>query len=387
MMFVKKAMGTVCAAVMTVLVGQAPMPVQAADTVKIGSVLSLTGGAATLGDPELKTLQMYVEEANKAGGLLGRRIELVHYDDGSEPAKANGLIKRLLEDDKVDMLIGGTTTGASMAIYPLVEKAKIPFISLAGATVIAEPAKTWMFKISHHDRMVGEKVMADMKARGITSIGMLSDTSGYGQSARKEMQAVAQRLGVTIAVDETFNTKDTDVTAQLAKMKSNPAVKAIFVVSFGQGAIVATKNIAQLGITLPHYQAHGSASKEYIRLAGASAEGVRLPAPALMVAAELPDNDPQKQISLDYAAAYEARYKTDLSPFGAYTRDAFFLWADAVKRAGGFDKAKVRDAIESTKGLAGTCGIVNMSAEDHLGLDVSAFKLVTVKNGAFVLAD
>lgn len=386
MRFPNSVLGVVGLA-MVALTGQPMKAALAADTVKIGAVLSLTGGAATLGDPESKTLSMLVDDANKAGGLLGRRIELIQYDDGSEPGKANGLIKRLLNDDQVDMLIGGSTTGASMAMYPAIEKAEIPFISLAGATVISEPVKKWMFKVSHQDRMVGEKVMGDMKAKGITSFGMLSDTSGYGQSARKEMHAVAQRMGLTIAVDETFNTKDTDVTAQLAKMKGDPAVKAIFVVSFGQGAVVATKNIAQLGITLPHYQAHGSASHEYIRLSGASAEGVRLPAPALMVASELPDGDPQKQISLDYAAAYQARYGAEPSPFGAYARDAFFLWADAVKRAGGFDKAKVRDAIEGTRNLAGTCGVVNMSAEDHLGLDASAFKLVTVRNGAFTLAE
>lgn len=372
---------------MMALTGLPGTAAQADETIKIGSVLSVTGGAATLGDPELKTLQMLVDQTNEAGGLLGRQLELIHYDDGSEPAKTNRLIKRLLDDDKVDMLIGGTTTGASMAMYPTIADAGIPFITLGGATVLAEPAKKWMFKVSHHDRMVGEKVMADMKARGITSFGLLSDTSGYGQSARKEMLAVAERMGLTVAMDETFNPKDTDVTAQLAKMKSDPAVKAIFVVSFGQGAVIATKNLAQLGITVPHYQAHGSASPEYIRASGESAEGVRLPAPALMVASELPDDDPQKQLSLDYASAYQARYKAELSPFGAYARDAFFLWRDAVERVGGFDKAKVRDAIESTKNLAGTCGVVTMTPEDHLGLDVSALKMVTVKDGVFTLAE
>ena len=378
-----RVLSVVCALGLGVLAPQA----WAEETIKVGSVVSLTGGAATLGDPELKTLQLYVDRTNEQGGLLGRRVELIHYDDGSEPAKAYGLVKRLIENDEVDMLIGGTTTGASMAMYPVIERAQIPFISLAGALVIAEPVKPWMFKISHHDRMVGEKVMGDMKAKGYTAIAMLSDTSGFGQSARAEMLNVAERFGIKVVVDETFNPKDTDVTAQLAKIKNTAGVQALFVVSFGQGAVVATKNVAQLGITLPHYQTSGVASKEYIRLAGAAAEGVRLPAPALMVASELPDGDPQKPISLDYAKAYEARYGTDISPFGAYTRDAWFLWMDAVKRAGGVDKAKVRDAIESTANLAGTCGVVTMSAKDHLGLDISAFKLVAVKNGTFTLAD
>ncbi len=355
--------------------------------VKIGAVLSLTGGAGTLGDPALKTLQMYVEGVNKAGGLLGRQIELVTYDDGSEPAKANGLAKRLIEDDKVDVFIGGSTTGSTMAMYPLVEKAGMPFVSLGGALVIVDPVKKWMFKVSHNDRQIAEKVLVDMKARGLTSIGLISETSGYGQSGRKETLALAPKYGIEIAADETYGNKDTDVTAQLTKIKGNPKVQAIFVFGFGQGSVVVTKNIAQLGIKLPHYEATGSASQEYIQLAGAASEGARLPSPAMLVGASLKDGDPQKPISLEYVKSYQDRYKSEASTFGGYARDAFHLWADAVKRAGSFDKAKVRDALEQTKGLTGTCGIVNMTAEDHLGLDLAAFKMVEVRNGAWVLAE
>ncbi|WP_247892586.1 ABC transporter substrate-binding protein [Azospirillum sp. Sh1] len=359
----------------------------AAEPIKVGAVLSLTGGAAMLGDPELKTLQLYVDETNKAGGVLGRPVELIQYDDGSEPGKANGLVKRLIDSDKVDMLIGGSTTGASMAMYPMIERAGIPFISLSGALVIAEPVKKWMFKISHHDRMVGERIMTDMKAKGYRSIGMLSDTSGFGQSASKEMLEVADKVGIKVVAHETFNPKDTDVTAQLTNIKNTAGVQALFVVSFGQGAVVATKNIAQLGIKLPHYETSGVATQDYIALSGPAAEGVRLPAPALMVAGELPDGDPQKEVSISYAETYQARYQSGASPFGAYARDAWFLWTDAVKRAGTVDKSKVRDAIEATSNLAGTCGIVTMSAKDHLGLDIAALKMVMVKNGKFTLAD
>lgn len=383
MRFFNMMVGVVCALAIGASAAQAP----AADPVKVGAVLSLTGSASSLGDPELKTLEMMVDQTNRAGGLLGRLVELVHYDDGSEPGKANVLAKRLIEDDKVDMLIGGTTTGASMAMYPLIERAQIPFISLAGALVIVEPVKRWMFKPAHHDRMVGQRVMLDMKARGYTSIAMLSDTSGFGQSARKEMLNVAQKVGITVAVDETFNPKDTDVTTQLAKIKNTPGIQALFVVTFGQGAVVVTKNIAQLGIELPHYETSGVATREYIRLAGPAAEGVRLPAPVLMVAADLPDSDPQKKLSVDYVREYESRYQTDVSSFGAYARDAWHIWVNAVTQARSVDKAKVRDFIENTTGLPGTSGMINMSPQDHLGLDISALKIVTVRNGKFAIAD
>jgi len=135
----------------------------AADPIRIGSVLSVTGPAAFLGDPELKTLQLYVEELNKKGGVLGRQLELVHYDDGSDANKANSFTKRLIEDDKVDVIIGGTTTGATMSMVPLVTKAEVAFISLAGAVTVIEPVKKWVFKTPHTDRMAAEKVFEDMK--------------------------------------------------------------------------------------------------------------------------------------------------------------------------------------------------------------------------------
>lgn len=375
-------LGGVC-----LLTGGLGMASAADGPVKIGAVLSLTGGAGTLGDPALKTMQMYADQINAAGGLLGRKIELVTYDDASEPAKANGFAKRLVEDDKVDVFIGGSTTGSTMAMYPIVEKAEMPFVSLGGALVIVEPVKKWMFKVSHNDRQIAEKVLVDMQKRGLTSIALLSETSGYGQSGRKETQSLAAKYGIEIVADETFGNKDTDITAQLTKIKANDKVKALFVFGFGQGSVVVTKNIAQLGIKLPHYEATGSASQEYIQLSGAASEGARLPSPAMLVGADLADGDPQKKISLDYAEAWRARYKTEASTFGGYARDAFFLWVDAVKRAGSFDKAKVRDALEATKGLAGTCGIVHMTAQDHLGLDLSAFKMIEVRNGAWKLAD
>ena len=157
----------------------------------------------------------------------------------------------------------------------------------SGALVIVEPVKKWMFKVSHNDRQIAEKVLIDMKKRGFTSIGLISETSGYGQSGRKETLALAPKYGIEIAADETFGNKDTDVTAQLTKIKANPKVQAIFVFGFGQGSVVVTKNIAQLGIKLPHYEATGSASQEYIQLTGAASEGARLPSPAMLVGAQL----------------------------------------------------------------------------------------------------
>lgn len=358
----------------------------AADTIKIGSVLSVTGPAAFLGDPELKTLQMYVEDINKKGGVIGRQLELVHYDDGSDASKANGFGKRLIDDDKVDIIVGGTTTGATMSMAPLVEKAGIPFISLAGAVVIVEPVKKWIFKTPHTDRMAAEKVFEDMKKRGLTKVALFSETSGFGQSGKKETMGVAAKYGIDLVANETYGPKDTDMSPQLTKIRNTAGVQAVFIFGLGQGPAIATKNYKQLGMTLPLYHAHGVASEEFIKLAGPAAEGVRLPAAALLVANKLAANDPQKPVAEGYAKAYSAKWKTDVSTFGGHAYDGLMLAVDAIKRAGGTDKAKVRDAIEATKGFVGTGGVVNMSATDHMGLDLSAFKMLEIKGGDWTLA-
>jgi branched-chain amino acid transport system substrate-binding protein len=359
---------------------------QPSGPIKIGSVLSVTGPAAFLGDPELKTLQLYVERINAEGGVLSRKLELIQYDDGGDANKANNLTKRLLESDKVDLIIGGTTTGSTMAMAPLVDRAGVPFISLAGGVVIIEPVKKWVFKTPHTDRMAAEKVFTDMKKRGFTKVALLSETSGFGQSGRKETQAVAPKYGIEIISDETYGPKDTDVTPQLTKIKNAPGVQAVFVFGLGQGPAIVSKNYTQLGIRLPQYQSHGVASNEYIKLAGASAEGVRLPSPALLMANMLPANDPQTTIVMGYDKAYKDRYTEDPSTFGGYALDALMLAGDAIKRAGSIDHERVREALELTKGLVGTTGTFNLSSTDHMGLDLSAFRMLEVKNGkwAFV---
>jgi branched-chain amino acid transport system substrate-binding protein len=375
----------ITAASLVILTHTLPAQAQIKEPIRIGAVLSTTGPAAYLGDPQLKTLLTYITQLNQEGGVLGRKLELVHYDDASEAAKANGFAKRLIDDDKVDLLIAGTTTGATMAMAPLVDKAGIPLISLSGAVVVVEPVKKWIFKTPHTDRMAAEKVFEDMKKRGFTKVGLLSETSGFGQSGAKETRAVAQKYGITLVADETYGPKDTDMTAQLTKLRGVAGLQAVFVFGLGQGPAVVTRNYAQLGMNMPLYQSHGVASNEYLKLAGKAAEGVRMPSPALLVANALPANDPQKALVINYTTTYWKQHKEEPSTFGGYALDALMLGVDAIKRAKGTDKAAVRDAIEKTTGFMGTTGRFNLSATDHMGLDLSAFRMIEVKDGAWTL--
>jgi len=357
----------------------------AQEPIRIGAFLSVTGPASFLGDPEQKTLEMYVERINASGGVLGRKLQLFSYDSAGDAEKARTFAKRLIEQDKVDVIVGGSTTGETMAAVPLAEQAQVPFISLAGAVVIIEPVKKWVFKTPHTDRMACEKIFTDMKARNLSKLALISGAGGFDKSLRAQCIAVAPKYGIDIVADESYGAADTDMTAQLTKIKGTSGVQAVMNCGFGQGPAIVTKNYKQIGLTLPLYQSHGVASKEFVKLAGDAAEGVRLPAAALLVGHLLADNDPQKAVVVSYKKDYEARFKSDVSTFGGHAYDGLMIAVEAIKRAGGTDRARMRDEIEKTKGYVGTGGVVNMSATDHMGLDLSAFKMLEIRSGDWIL--
>ena len=354
--------------------------------IKIGASLSSTGPAAFLGDPELKTLEMLVEDLNAKGGINGEEVTLIAYDDNGDPNKARTFATRLVEDDEVVAIIGGTTTGTTMSILAVAEDAEIPFISLAGAIDIISPVKPYTFKTPHTDRMACQKIFEDMQKRGITKIGMISGTDGFGASMQAQCKAVAADYAIEILADETYDPKDADMTAQLTKIKGVDGVQAILNPGFGQGPSIVTRNYKQLAIDLPFYQSHGVASDGFIELAGAdAAEGVRLPGTALLVADLLAADDPQKPVVDAYKAMFEEKTGTPVGTFGGYAHDAFLIMTDAIARAGSAEPAAIRDAIEATTGLAGTTGVYFFTAEDHLGLDLSAFRMLEIKGGKWTL--
>ncbi|SDU14734.1 ABC transporter substrate-binding protein [Stappia sp. ES.058] len=359
----------------------------AADTIKIGASLAVTGPASFLGDPEAKTLELYVDRINQDGGVNGKQLELIVYDDGGNASKARTFATRLVEDDGIVAMVGGSTTGATMAMVPVFEDAGIPFISLAGAVVIIDPVKEFVFKTPHTDRMACEKVFTDMKARGIARIGMISGTGGFGKSMRGQCLDVVGNYGIEIVADETYGPKDSDMTPQLTNIKSAEGLQAVINPGFGQGPAIVTRNYRQLGFDVPLYQSHGVASKSFIDLAGDAAEGVRLPASALLVAEKLPDSDPQKSVVTGYKSAYEDATGQPVSTFGGHAYDGLMILVEAMKRAGSEDPAAVRDEIEKTSGFMGTAGVVNMSADDHLGLDLTAFRMLEIRDGDWALVE
>ena len=357
------------------------------EPIRIGAVLSVTGPASFLGDPEDKTLRLYVNRINAAGGVNGRPLQLTVYDDGGDANRARTFATRLVEDDKVVAMVGGTTTGTTMAMRPVFEDARVPFISLAGGIEIVEPPQPFTFKTPHTDRMACEKIFADLRARGLSRVGMISGTDGFGASMHNQCLRVAQSAGVTVVADESYGPRDSDMTPQLTRIRNAERLEAIVNAGFGQGPAIVTRNRAQLGIATPLYQSHGVASREFINLATPqAAEGVRLPAAALLVAEQLPESDPQRRVVVDYKSAFEKEFNQPVSTFGGHAYDGLMILVEAIKRANSTDGTRLRDAIRATRGFVGTGGLVNMSATDHMGLDLSAFRMVEVRGGEWRLA-
>lgn len=356
------------------------------EPIRIGAVLSATGPVGFIGDPQQKTLELHVKRLNEQGGVLGRKVALNVYDDQSDPNNANTFAKRLIESDKVDVLLGGTVTPSALAMVPYAERAGVPFVSTGGSLLLVDPVKKWVFKTPHSDRMVAERILQDMKERGITRIALLSETSGFGQSGRKEVNAAAKNFGITVVGEESYGPKDTDITPQFTRLRSLQDAQAMLIFcGAGTSPAVAIKNYAQIGMKLPVYMPHAAVNQEFIKLGGPATEGVRMPTTGFVVPEALPANDPQKAPSLDYYKTYKEAYKTDASPFGGNIADALAIAVDAIKRAGSTDRAKVRDAIEATRGLVGLNGIFNMSPTDHNGLKTDSLRIIEVRNGRFEL--
>jgi branched-chain amino acid transport system substrate-binding protein len=367
-----------------ILAGEA----QAADgPIRIGTLFSTTGVVGFIGDPEQKSVEQYVKSLNDAGGVIGRKIELVSFDDASDPARANTFTKRLIESEKVDLIVGGTITPIAMAMIPLVERSETPYISVGGGLPIVDPVKKWVFKTPHTDRQVARRILQDMKERSISKIGMLSEQAGFGQSGRKEIMDAAADFGITLLADEKYSPKDTDVTPQLTTIKDAQGVQAILIFcGAGTSGPMAAKNYERLGIKLPLYFPHAVVNQEFIKLTGNAGEGARMPAPLFVVFSAVPASDPQKKSIDAFYSGYQAMFKETPSPFAGNSWDAINIAVDAIRRAGSTDKARLRDAIEQTKELAGLNGVFTMSPTDHHGLSTESLRMFTVTNGAFVLA-
>ena len=367
------------------LVAAVAFPAAAADTIKVGAILSVTGPAAFLGAPESKTLEMLVAETNKKGGIRGKKVELIVKDSGASPEKAVSFAKQLVEEEKVFAVLGPSTSGETLKIKSFMEENKTLLLSCAAAEEIVVPVAKWVFKTPQKDRDVVIRIFQQMNKMKISKVGVLSSNTGFGKAGKGMIENLAPQHGITIVASEVYDKAASDLTAEVTKVKAANA-EAIVNWSIEPAQSIAIKNARHIGFKGPIFLSHGFGNIKYVDAAGEAAEGVIFPAGRLLVADQLPKNDPQRDLLLKYKKDYASFCQgEECSTFGGHAFDAFIILQKGIESAKSTDKEKVRDAIENLKGVVGTAGIFNFSPPDHNGLGLDSLEMLTVKKGKFAI--
>lgn len=356
------------------------IPALASDVIKIGAVLSVTGPASFLGSPEKNTLELLEEQINASGGILGKELEVIIYDDETNVNKAVLATDKLIKKDRVIAVVGPSVSGNTLAIMNKFSAAKLPLVSCSASEKIIKPVNPWVFKTPQSDRHAVMAILAHAKAAGAKKIAILTVSNGFGQSGRAVLKELVPADGMELVADEVYGPKDTDMTAQLTKIKGL-GPDAIVCWGTNPGPAVVAMNRVQLGIDTPLYMSHGVASRKFIELAGEAANGILLPAGRMIAVDQIPADHPQQPVLAAYVKDYESKFNIPVSTFGGYAYDALMLVKTAIEKANSTEPAAIRDALESIDGYVGATGVFNMSAEDHLGLDETAFVMVAIENG------
>ena len=359
---------------------------QEKEPIKIGAIISLSGTYAGLGDPEQKTIEMEVKKINDAGGIKGRQIEVIYEDDATDNSKAVSAATKLIDQDQVIAIIGCTGTAATMAIRGEIERAQIPQLSMAGSTVITDPVNKWVFATPWPNKIVVPFELRYLQSKGITKIGLISDTGGFGKDGRAVVTAQAPEFGITVTSDETFNVGDTDMTVQLTNIKKSGA-QAVVMWSAGKEASTVAKNMKQLGMTIPLFGSHGNARMEFIQGAGDAAEGFRFAAGKILIPEAYGADTEAYKVATTFVDEYKAAWGAAPSTYAGHAYDALYLITEAIERVEGeLTPAALRDEIERTVGFVGIDGTFKFSATDHNGLVEDDLVMYEVKNGAWTLA-
>jgi branched-chain amino acid transport system substrate-binding protein len=352
--------------------------------IKIGAVLDITGAGASLGVPERQTLEMLADQVNADGGIGGRDVELLIEDNQSTEDGAARAASKLLQSDQVDVLLGASRTGPSLAMRPIAEQAKVPMISLAANIKIVEGSE-WVFKTAQNDRVVIERIVDDMEAKGYSTVAIARDASGYGEGVQETFTELGADKGVKVAAVESFAPDASDFTAQMVNIR-NADPDAVVIWGIPPAASLAQVAYRQLGLQAPVYQSHGIGNQVFLDSAGESANGLVAPLGRMLVADQLPEDDPQKEVVTQFIADYEKAYGESPSTFAGHAYDGFMIAVNALEEAG-TDPNALRDAIEGVSDWPGASGVFTMSPDDHSGLTKEALVLVTVENGDWKLVE
>jgi branched-chain amino acid transport system substrate-binding protein len=357
--------------------------------INVGVTLSATGPAASLGIPEKNTFELLPTT------IGGEKVNWIVLDDGSDTTKAVTNTKKLISENKVDVVVGSTITPNSLAMVDVVADAETPMISMAASARIVDPAnpKTkWVFKTPQSDSLMADAIAISMKANGVKTMGYIGFADGYGDGWLAEIRRSAQTAGIKIVGEEKYNRTDSSVTGQILKLvAANP--DAILIAAAGTPGATPQKELVARGYKGKIYQTHGVANPDFLRVVGKDGNGTILPIGPMLVFEQLPDSNPLKKSAAEYIGKYEAKYgKDSRSTFGGHAWDAYLLLARAIPEAQRKAKpgtkefrAALRDALENTKELVATHGVYTMTPVEHNGFDNRARTMIKIDNGKWVL--
>ena len=355
--------------------------------INIGVTLSATGAAASLGIPERNTFELLPTT------IAGQKVNWIVLDDGSDTTKAVTNTRKLLSEDKVDVIVGSTVTPNSLAMIDIVADAETPMIAMAASGRIVDPANPkvkWVFKTPQSDSLMADAIAVSMKANGVKTIGYIGFNDAYGDSWLTEIKRSAQVAGIKVVAEEKYNRNDASVTGQILKIvAANP--DAVLIGASGTPAATPQKELAARNYKGKVYQTHGIANPDFLRVVGKEGNGTILPAGPMLVYEQLPASNPVKKSAAEYVTKYEAKYGTR-STFGGHAWDAYMLLSHAIPEA--LKKAKpgtkefraaLRDGLENAKDIHGAHGVFNMNPQDHNGLDNRARMMIRIEDGKWVV--
>ncbi|AOJ85422.1 MULTISPECIES: ABC transporter substrate-binding protein [Burkholderia] len=357
--------------------------------VKIGVTLSATGPAASLGIPEKNTIALLPKE------IAGKSVQYIVLDDASDTSRAVQNVRKLIDEDHVDAIIGSSVTPNSLAMLDPVSQGKTPTISLAASAQIISPMdakRAWMFKVPQNDQLMADAIAGYMAKHGVKTVGFIGFADAYGDSWYKTFSAAAEKNGLKLVSNERYNRTDASVMGQVLKlMGSNP--DAMLIAGSGTPAALPAKTLKERGYKGKVYQTHGVANNDFLRVCGKDCEGEILPAGPVLVTDQLPDSNPVKKPALGYKAAYEKAYGAgSLSTFGGHAWDAGLLLQraipDALKKGQPGTEAfreALRASLESVKDLPVSHGVINTTPTDHNGFDTRARVMVQIVDGKWKL--